>query len=166
MTGPVDGLGPLDATDLALLAEIRAAYELLDPVPADLVQRAQFALELQALDIEVGRLVEAARDDALVGARGDEVSRTITFDSDSLTIMIRISLAPGGTVRIDGWLAPPAPHEVEVRTLGGAVLARADDDGRFVVEPIPRGMAQLVVRTRAASPQDDGRTVVTPSIVV
>ena len=166
MSTPDDGLAPLDATDLALLAEIRDTAELLDPVPADLVQRVQFALELEALDIEVGRLVGAERDTELVGARGDELSRTITFDSDSLTIMIRISSAAGGTVRMDGWLAPAAAHEIEVRTLGGSLRSCADEEGRFVVEAIPRGITQVVVRTSANQPDADGRTVVTPSIVV
>jgi len=166
MTTPDDGLAPLDATDFALLAEIRDTVELLDPMPADLVQRVQFALELEALDIEVSRLVGADRDADVVGARGDELSRTITFDSDSLTIMIRISSAAADTVRMDGWLAPPAAHEVEVRTLGGSLRLCADEEGRFVIEAIPRGVTQIVVRTSANQPDADGRTVVTPSIVV
>ncbi len=43
----------------------------------------------------------------MLAARGAEQSRTITFDSDSLTIMIRIDSNNDGTARVDGWLAPP-----------------------------------------------------------
>jgi hypothetical protein len=162
---------PLDATDLALLGEVRGLFESVDGCPPDLVERVQFALALEtvlsqegALDLEVMRLAEQDAD-LLAGVRGEERSRTITFDSESLTIMISLSPADGG-VRFDGWLAPPAPHRIEVRTVDGTLVADADADGRFVVEPVPPGMAQLVVRTGPDGGTDRGRTVVTPSIVV
>ena len=37
----------------------------------------------------------------------------------------------------------------------------ADDTGRFVIEAVPAGLAQLTVRLPAA-----GRTVVTPAVVL
>ena len=37
---------PLDATDTALLTEVAALYDVVDPVPADLVERVKFALAL------------------------------------------------------------------------------------------------------------------------
>ncbi len=164
--GAGEAAQPLDDTDFALLAEVRGLYESVEAPPADLVQRVQFALELETtLELEVGRLGLTGSDRELAGVRGEELSRTITFDSESLTIMISLSPTLGG-VRFDGWLAPPAAHEVEVRTLGGTLNAQADADGRFVVEPVPRGMAQLVVRTGPESGDGAGKTVVTPSIVV
>ena len=63
----------------------------------------------------------AEEDPRLVAARGAEQSRTITFDSDSLTIMIRIDSNKDGTVRIDGWLAPPQRREIEMQTATGPV---------------------------------------------
>jgi len=161
-------LSPLDDTDLALLDEVRALYTSVDGHPADLVQRVCFALDLETLDIEVGRLTEQAADrELLVGVRGEEHSRTITFDSESLTIMIMLSFPSSEMVRVDGWLAPPAPHDIEVRTFdGGTLNSRADEDGRFVAEPIPHGLVQIVVRARPENGESVGRTVVTPSIVV
>jgi hypothetical protein len=169
-TGPHDNpaLAPLDGTDLALLDEVRALYTSIDAPPDDLVQRVCFALDLETLDIEVGRLTEQAADRrVLVGVRGEEHSRTITFDSESLTIMIMLSFPSSEMVRVDGWLAPPAPHDIEVRTFdGGTLTSRADDDGRFVAEPIPHGLVQIVVRSQPQDGESVGRTVVTPSIVV
>jgi hypothetical protein len=75
------------------------------PMPADLPERIRFSLAMRDLEGEVARLA-AAEQQHLVGARGAERSRTATFDSDSLTIMIRIDSNRDGTVRIDGWLAP------------------------------------------------------------
>jgi hypothetical protein len=99
-----------------------------------------------------------------VGARSEEVSRTITFDSSSLTIMIMLADPDAGqTVRIDGWLAPPAAHEIEVRTTEGSLVIQADGDGRFVADEVPCGLCQLVVRVVDAG---RSRLVVTPSIVL
>jgi len=162
--GPLDD-GPLDDGDAAILEELRGVYTAADPVPADLLDRVTFALALEDIDLEVLRMREESTP-LLSAVRGEERSRTITFDSDSLTIMISLSPSDADDIRIDGWLAPPAAHRVELRTATGALVAIADDDGRFVIEPVPRGIAQLVVRTGDAESQGNGRTVVTPSIVV
>jgi hypothetical protein len=153
---------PLDGVDVALLADIRAAYTELDPVPDGLADRVRFAIALENIDLEVLHLrAELAES---VGARSEEISRTVTFDSSTLTIMIMLADVDGGqTVRIDGWLAPPAAHEIEVRTTDGSVVIQADGDGRFVAAEIPCGLCQLVVRVVEAG---RSRLVVTPSIVL
>lgn len=155
---------PLDDLDLELLDELRAGYQALDPVPADLVARVQFGLALENIDVEILRLREEL--DLVASARGEEQCRTITFDSERLTIMIRLSASGEDAIRIDGWLAPPRARAVEIRTVGGPLTSAVDDDGRFVVEPVPRGMAQIVVTLPGEGTRGNGRTVVTPSIVV
>lgn len=165
---PLDEPGsdePIDEIDAAILVGLAGMYRRADPVPAGLVERIQFAMELEDLDAEVCRL----RDDSDLypaAARGPEQSRTVTFDSSNLTIMITISVVPDDTVRLDGWLAPPAALRVELRTSSGHLATDADERGRFVIESVPRGLAQLVVRTSSQSPADDDRSVVTPSIVM
>ena len=96
---------PLDDVDFGLLDDIRELFQATDPMPADLPERILFSLALRDLEIEVARLAE--EEQLTVAARGAEQSRTITFDSDSLTIMIRIEANQDGTMRVDGWLAPP-----------------------------------------------------------
>ena len=104
------------------------------------------------------------------GGRGQHASRTVTFDSASLTIML--SITPGGhdLIRLDGWLAPAGRHEVELRSSGGPRATTADHEGRFVIDDVPHGLAQLVIRPNFGP---DGTTragraapVVTPAIVV
>jgi hypothetical protein len=152
----------LDLRDLTLLDEIARLYEAVDPMPPDLAERVKFALELEQYDGEVLH----AREEPLVGARGAAPeSRTVTFDSESLTVMIDIGVPAGDMVRLDGWLAPPGDHVVELRTSQGSLSTRADEGGRFVFDAVPRGLAQLVVR-----PPGEGGTAqplaVTPSIVL
>lgn len=147
-----------------LLDEIRQMYTAIDPVPATLVDRLQFALDLETYDVEVLRVHEEAGLPA--GVRGGEESRTITFDSDGLTIMISVGVQSAGTVRVDGWLAPPGDHLVELRTSQGPITVRADEHGRFVLTAVPRGLAQLAVRRGLDGSREAGILAVTPSIVL
>ena len=95
-------------------------YSAIDPVPATLVDRLQFALDLES-EIDVLRPYEEVG--AAAGARGGEEARTITFDSEDLTIMISVSVQSVRTVRLDGWLAPPGDHLVEPSRSGPTTRA-------------------------------------------
>ena len=90
-------------------------------------------------------------------ARGEERARTITLDSESLTIMINVVPNDDGTYRLDGWLAPPARHPIELRTGGRTLVTEADVRGRFAFEAVAADTVQVVVRS---SPT---RTVTTPT---
>ena len=155
----------LDAVDLELLDGVREAFEAIDPMPADLPERIRFLLALRGLEIEVARLVEEENQPSLA-ARGAELSRTITFDSDSLTIMIRIDPNLDGTARVDGWLAPPQRREIEMKATAESLSVASDEQGRFAFARVPRGMAQLVVRSAESEQSGTGRSVVTPALIL
>jgi hypothetical protein len=148
---------PLDELDLRLLAGVRELWEDADPMPPTLVDQIRFAIQLEDVDLEVMRIREQ---EGLVDARSAaEQGRLITFDSESLTIMVNVSPEPGGTIRLDGWLTPPAEHPIEVRTRNGPLTTTSDAEGRFAVSGVPHGMVQVLVRTLGRS-----RTVSTPAI--
>ncbi|KDN20387.1 hypothetical protein [Amycolatopsis rifamycinica] len=148
---------PLDELDLRLLAGVRELWEDADPMPATLVDQIRFAIQLEDVDLEVMRIREQER---LADARSAaEQGRLITFDSESLTIMVNVSPEPGGTIRLDGWLTPPAEHPIEVRTSSGPLTTTSDAEGRFAVSGVSHGMVQVLVRTAGRS-----RTVSTPAI--
>jgi hypothetical protein len=169
MTGP-DGDGgssadaPRDDLDFGLLGEIREMFQAVDPMPADLPERVRFFLSLRDLDIEVARLADEDR--SVAGVRGTEQSRTITFDSESLTVMIRIDPNKDGTVRVDGWLAPPQRREIEMKTTADSLNVSSDSQGRFAFPRVPRGTAQLIVRPAEPGPSGSGPSVVTPALIL
>jgi hypothetical protein len=148
---------PLDGLDARILDGVRELWESADPMPAELIDRIQFATDLTAIDIEVLRLTEAHR---LAAARGDEHARLITFESQSLVLMVTIGADQDGTNRMDGWLAPAASRRVELRTTRGPRSTRSDPQGRFAFDAIPAGNAQLVIAL------DGARQVATPTIVL
>ena len=167
-TSPADREGqlaeqPLDNEDLAVLNAIRAMYDEADPVPAGLVERIQFEITLDALEAELATLMQLDLADA--GARGTatESVRTITFTSESLTTMVTLTPQPGGTVRVDGWAAPGAGIQVEVLLPGGPRETRADEDGRFVFEGLPSGLAKFALHLENES---GSSTVMSPTIEV
>jgi hypothetical protein len=162
--------------DDSVLAAIRSLFEAVDPAPRDLAERVRFAVALASdLDTEAALLIEEAAgvhgEPALARGAAEE-SRTITFDSTELTIMIRIDANQDGTARVDGWLAPARACRVEISLGDGALTAAADSDGRFAFPSVPRGTVRFVVRPPGRQAGADGtgdnrmKTVITPALVL
>ncbi len=150
---------PLDGADLALLNAVHAVYDEHDPVPDGLIERIQFALTLDALQTEAATLTRL--EPAGSGTRaGTESVRTITFTSDSLTTMVTLTPQQPGTVRVDGWAAPGAGVRVELVLPGGPRETTADEDGRFVFDQVPSGLATFALHLPGAG----AVTVVCPSV--
>jgi hypothetical protein len=154
---------PLDPVDLAILDDIRALFKATDPVPSDLVARTAFAIDLVGVEDEIARLDPVGL--RAVGARGAEQSRTITFDSESLTIVVQASPS-GATLRVDGWLAPPAVRRLRLRAGDVDFAAQSDELGRFVVLDVPPGLVQIVVEGEEGAGADRARQVITPAVVL
>lgn len=175
MNTPAAGRGPREPADGRILASIRALFDTVDPAPGGLADRVRFAVALADLETEAARLIaevsEAGEQPALARGAAEE-SRTITFDSSELTIMIRIDANSDGTARVDGWLAPPRLCRVEITQHDGAIAVDADDDGRFVFASVPRGTVRLVVRppdeavAAEGAPPSGVKTVFTPALVL
>jgi hypothetical protein len=150
---------PRDGLDAQILDGVRELWESADPVPAELIDQIQFAIDLTGIDVEVLRLTDAHQ---LAAARGDEHARLITFESKGLALMVAIGVNQDGSNRIDGWLTPPTPSQrVELRTTRGSKATEPDARGRFCFDPIPPGNAQFVI------PLDNGaRQAATPTIAL
>jgi hypothetical protein len=148
---------PVDAEDVALLDRLGVLWDQRDPVPAGLAGRLEFRLTLDALETEVATLM--LLDPATSGSRaGDtETVRTVTFTSETLDTMVTLTDAPDGTVRVDGWIAPGAVLRVELLLEGFRLEVESDDDGRFVLESVPKGLARFALHP-------PGRTVLSPAM--
>jgi hypothetical protein len=150
------GQGP---SDEALMAAVRHLVDDLDPPPAGLVERAQFALAIEDIDHIDIELARWAHQDQFAGVRGG-LPGTITFFVGDLTVMVNVTRT-GEHHRIDGWLVPAGEHGVEVRVADqGSTATTADEGGRFVLTDVPRGTTQILVRLAGGAP----RTVVTPTV--
>nr|CEL20436.1 hypothetical protein [Kibdelosporangium sp. MJ126-NF4] len=145
--------------DDEILADLDRLMEQFDPPPAGLIERVQFAIELEDLDVEVARWEQA---DAFAGVRSGGDHGTITFTVGDLMVMINLTRI-GESHQIDGWLVPPGEHSVEVRVAGhGSHDTRSDEDGRFVLDRVPRGTTQIVIQFEGPP----SRTVITPTVLL
>ncbi len=153
----------LDDVDAATLEQVRALYDATDPVPADLVERVHFSLALDEMFDEVARMTRVPLD--AMGVRGEQGAgtrtETLTFSADRLTAMVTVSRVGPGRLRLDGWLAPPAPFRVRIRIQGGReVEVRADEQGRFSFDRLEEGFGQLSFHP--LGDDDAANAVVTP----
>lgn len=153
----VAAAAPIDDEDVALLEQVRALWDAHDPVPEGLGGRIEFALTLDALETEVATLTQLDLTTTGSRAADTEAVRTVTFTSETLDTMVTLTDAPDGMVRVDGWIAPGAAMRVEVLVEGATLEADADDDGRFVLESVPKGLAKFALHPA-------GRTVLSPTI--
>ena len=153
----VAAAAPLDDDDVALLARLGAVWQEHDPVPPGLVDRLEFALTLDALETEVATFLQVDLVGSGTRAGDTEAVRTVTFTSETLDTMVTLTDAPDGTVRVDGWVAPGAAMVVELLLDAARLEVRSDDDGRFVLEAVPKGLARFALHP-------GGRTVLSPAI--
>jgi hypothetical protein len=143
-TAAVPGDGALDDLDGLVLDRLGALHEQLDGPPPGFTDLMVFAVASHGLDLELARLEEGA----LTARADEEVTRSLTFEADSLSVLVRVTEAGDDRVRLDGWIAPAERAGVELRHPDGGPGQQVDtgEDGRFVVEGLRRGLVQLVVR--------------------
>jgi len=150
--------GALDDVDAHVLDQLRHLHEVVDPPPADLVDRVKFAMTVAALEAEVADIVSSA---TLETVRGTDYDRadTVTFACDGLSVMV--SIEHGATTRADivGWVSE-TDVEVELRERGRTRTAVVDEEGRFSFTGVERGLVNFVLRRGdvAAPP------IITPAI--
>ncbi|HEY8479161.1 MAG TPA: hypothetical protein VIL71_04945 [Spirillospora sp.] len=142
--------------DDELMEGVRRAFEVLDPVPDDVLAAARAAI---AWRTPFATLAEPAQDRETrpaAGVRG-ETARVLTFTCPGATVEIEVA-ERGRDREITGRLVPASSGVVQVRHPGlprEGITARADGDGMFWVPRVPAGLVSLVLRL------DDGTSVVT-----
>lgn len=145
---------PLDDQDFRVLDAVREIYEVIDPMPADLLDNIRFEIAIRDLGMEVARESSGL---LAVGTRGENDDRRLLgFESPSATITVGLQVNDGA-VRLDGWLAPPGAHDVELRTPHRNWMTESDERGRFVLDGLPRTTAYLIIRAGIT-------TITTPTI--
>lgn len=154
----------LTGSDAELLDRLQSMWEDADPVPTGLVERVTFAIGLDNIEFELMRITEEILVPA--GARGAEHVRTITFGGESITVMVTVSQEGHDRFRLDGWLAPAAALQVELRRSEGSATTTSDESGRFVFDDVRPGLAQLVLHPTPNSAVELRQDVVAPAVQI
>jgi hypothetical protein len=153
-------------TDEPLVAELRAFFAQVDPVPPLVTEAAKAALGWRRLDAELAELLSdsALETESLALARGGGAPvRSVTFSADELTIDLEIHI-DGDHRTLLGQLAPPFAATIEIQTADGPLpVAETDRLGRFRVTIPTSGAIRLRV---SAGDRQSGSPVETSWISV
>lgn len=160
MTDQVKDPGEADAR---LLDALRAVAGTADPVPSTVVQAARASFTWRSIDAELAELAyDSLLDDALlVGVRGGESPRSLTFEAPDVVVEVEVVEA-GARRRLLGQLIPPLGAEIHIRHSGGMVRVEADDVGRFTASGVAPGPVSL--RCKVQGRED--APVETPWVVI
>jgi hypothetical protein len=136
--------------DEQLLADVRRATAVFDPVPDGMVERMVAVTRDVAdhdPDLELQLMLVVERFAELVGTRGGSRSYTLRFGGDGVDLLVRVGVCEDeGRARLDGWLVPAASAPVQIREVGGegrTYDAVAEHSGRFEFADLPTGFYRV-----------------------
>ncbi|MEO3827871.1 hypothetical protein [Actinomadura sp. B10D3] len=143
--------------DDELMAQVRDAFEILDPVPADVLAAARASIAWRTPSATLAELALDRGGRAAAGVRGG-AGRTLAFACPGRTVEIEVT-RNGRHREITGRLVPAAAALVQVRHRDlpdlDALTARAEPAGLFCLPRVPSGLVSLVFRL------DGGTSLVT-----
>jgi hypothetical protein len=133
------------AADAALFARLRAVWEEVDPMPADLVDRMVAAVAVEDLSREYALLTLVEHE--LAEVRGDADTLTLQFSDGNTSVLLHVAATEGGEHRIDGWVDATV---LAVKLVQGdrEWSAELGEHGRFSFDAVRPGVSRvrLVVR--------------------
>jgi len=129
--------------DDQLIAELSTALDATDPVPERFVEAAKQTFTWRTIDAELAELVFDSAEGELVGVRGGDATRQVTFQSPAFEI--EVAIISDGSRRLVGQLVPPVESEIELRFGESSQTTNSDSLGRFSFEDVPLGPISLKV---------------------
>jgi len=135
------------AADAALFARMRAMWQDVDPMPAELVDRMVAAVAVEDLSREYALLTLVTGD--LAAVRGDTDTATLQFSDGTTSVLVHVTVTEDGARRIDGWVDATA---LAIRLVQGEREWSTDsgEHGRFAFDSVPAGVSRLRLVVRDA----------------
>jgi hypothetical protein len=133
--------------DAALLAQLRATLDEVDPVPPLVLEAARAAFGLRRLDAELAELVRDSAEEraGLIAVRGDGNVRLISFETGLVTVELQVT--ERGMVRdLVAEVSGTALASAEVET-PGLRHPTVRDDSMISADAVPSGLLRLHLRT-------------------
>jgi hypothetical protein len=158
-----------EVSDEMILACLRMAAAVREPVPASVLQAARDAFAWRLIDAELAELVaDSAFEMADAGIRGGWDPRLVTFEVPGGTALeLEATPCRGAGISLVGQVVPGRPGTAEVQHPGGSVAVDVDEVGRFAAQGIRPG--PMRVKLRLLTPDPGGRSeleIVTASLTL
>ena len=116
------------AADAALFARMRSAWEEVDPVPADLVDRMVAAVAVEDLSREYA-LLTLVETSELAAVRGESDTATLQFSDGTTSVLLHVSATEGGSPsrrRVGGCRTPSRSGSSRATGTGRPMPASTD----------------------------------------
>jgi hypothetical protein len=143
------------------LAELRALFARMDPVPERLDEAARAAYTWRTIDAELAELMRDSAevaDEAALALRSATVGpRMLSFETPRVAIEAEVTVTGARSRRLVGQIIPPLAAAITVEQGGVRLETIADELGRFTFDGLGAGPARL----RAALP-GGGMEIATP----
>jgi len=156
------------AADAALFQTLRRAWEEIDPMPADLVDRMVAAVAAADLSREYALLTLV--ESSVAAVRGDAEMLTLQFSDGTTNVLIHVTVTESGGRRIDGWVDGGAVAVELIQeapeSQSPAVQSTSSTDGRFAFDDVPAGVSRLRIELEAPPRPDASAEVLTPRFEV
>lgn len=127
--------------DDRLIDELASALDATDPVPERFIEAAKESFTWKTIDIELAELVFDSAESELVGVRGVDATRQVTFQAPGFEI--EVAIISDGTRRLVGQVVPAHEGTVELHFGEQSVSTASDNLGRFSFEDVPLGPISL-----------------------
>lgn len=150
------------AADAALFARMRAMWEDVDPMPAEMVDRMVAAVAVEDLSREYA-LLTLVDSSELAAVRGETDTATLQFSDGTTSVLVHVTATEDASRRIDGWVDAAV---LAIRLVQGDREWTADpgEHGRFAFEKVAAGVSRLRLVVRSAD--GDLRDFQTPQFEV
>jgi hypothetical protein len=143
------------------LAELRALFARVDPVPERLDEAARGAYTWRTIDAELAELMRDSAevaDESELALRSAAVGpRMLSFETPRVAIEAEVTETGPRSRRLVGQIIPPLAAAITLEQGGVRLETAADELGRFSFDGLGAGPARL----RAALP-DGGMEIATP----
>lgn len=138
------------AADAALFARLRAVWERVDPVPADLVDRMVAAVAVEDLSREYEQLTLVAGE--MVAVRSDTDTLTLQFSDGTTSVLLHVTATADDDRRVDGWVDASA---LAVKLVQGSRewSAELGEHGRFAFDGVKPGVSRIRMVVRDQNDQ-------------
>jgi hypothetical protein len=137
------------SSDEALLAQLRAVLDEVDPAPAELAGAASALFGLRRLDEELAELVRDSAEDrgGLLAVRGEGDVRLISFETGPVTVELQVT-ERGAARDLVAQVSGCGVVRAEVETATGRRSVTVSDS-LFTLDGVPAGLLRLRLHTDA-----------------
>lgn len=128
--------------DIGLLRRLGEMFDVVDPVPPEVLQAGYAAFTWRTIDAELAELSEDSLMSSAAGVRGAD-TRLLTFEAPSVNVVVEVTEI-GERRKLVGQVIPVLSDELRIEHPAGTTTVSVDEEGLFSTD-LPGGLARIAL---------------------